>query len=365
MRRKKGTPDFLLFFVVLLLLCLGLIMVWSASEYSAMVCYGNSLYYFKRQLLHALIGMGALCFFLRYDYWKFRRFARPLLLLSFLLLVLVLVPGVGDVSHGAQRWISLGPVSFQPAELVKFGLLLFVADGLSRQGGEAKKFRTLLPYLAVTGLAALLVVVEPDLGTALALTGIVFILFFCAGVPLSTLGLMVLAGLACVGLAIKIEPYRLVRLFAFLDPWKDPLGAGFHIIQSLYAIGSGGIFGVGLAQGKQKLLYLPEQHTDFIFAVIGEELGLVGALIVLTLFVILIWRGLRAALYAPDTFGCYLAAGITAGIGLQAFINIGVVTGSLPITGIPLPFLSYGGTSLVFTLASIGILLNISRSSAR
>ncbi|RDV82902.1 putative lipid II flippase FtsW [Ammonifex thiophilus] len=363
--RKKRAPDFLLFFTVLSLLSLGLVMVLSSSEYAALVYYGDGLYFFKRQLLHACLGLAALFFFLRYDYWQFRRLTFPLLGLSFIFLILVLIPGVGDTSHGAQRWISIGSFSFQPAEIVKFGLLLFVADGLSRRGAEVRKFKALLPYLGVTGLAALLILLEPDLGTALALAGTVFVLLFCAGVPLSTLGLLGLAGLACVGLAIKLEPYRLKRLFAFLDPWKDPLGAGFHIIQSLYAIGSGGLFGLGLGQGKQKLLYLPEQHTDFIFAVIGEELGFIGALLVITLFVILIWRGLRTALYAPDAFGCYLAAGITAGIGLQAFINIGVVTGSLPITGIPLPLISYGGTSLVFTLASIGILLNISRYSVR
>lgn len=363
--RAKRPPDFILFITVLSLLALGLVMVFSASEYSALVRFNDPFYFFKRQLLFSGLGLAAMFYFLNYDYHNFRRLAGLLLGLSFLLLLLVLLPGIGHSSHGAQRWLKFGPLTVQPSEIIKFGIVVFTAFGLSRLPGGLRRFREALPYLMITGVAALLILLQPDLGTAMALAGTVFVMLFCAGAPLSILVPSVLAGLAAGGVAIYLEPYRLRRFLAFLDPWKDPRGSGFHIIQSLYAIGSGGLFGVGLGQGKQKFLYLPEQHTDFIFAVIGEELGFIGGALVILLFVILVWRGLRIALYAPDNFGSLLAAGITAGIGLQAFINIGVVTGTMPITGIPLPLISYGGTSLIFTLAAIGVLLNISRHTVR
>lgn len=363
--RATKPPDFILFLCVLTLLSIGVIMVFSASEYAALVRYHDTFYFFKRQFFYALLGIAGMFFFLRYDSQNFKRLASPLLAISFLLLVIVLLPGVGHASHGAQRWIAIGPVTFQPSEIIKFGIVVFTAYGLSRQRTPVRGFRGLLPYLGLAGLAGVLVLLQPDLGTAIALTGTVFIMLFCAGASLASLSSIGVCAVAAVGAAIAIEPYRMRRFLAFLDPWKDPLGSGFHIIQSLYALGSGGLFGMGLGQGKQKFLYLPEQHTDFIFAVIGEELGLIGTVLVVSLFLVFIWRGLRIALYAPDTFSSLLAAGITSGIGLQAFINIGVVTGSLPITGIPLPFISFGGTSLVFTLAAVGVLLNISRQTVR
>ncbi|RPF46781.1 stage V sporulation protein E [Thermodesulfitimonas autotrophica] len=363
--RARRPPDFLLFLTVLGLLSVGLVMVFSASEYAALVRFNDTFYFFKRQLLYSFLGLGAMFYFLNYDYHNFRRFAGLLLALSFFLLLLVLLPGVGHSSHGAQRWLKFGPLTLQPSEVIKFGIVVFTAYGLSRVPGGIRRAREILPYLGITCAAALLILLQPDLGTAMALAGTVFVMLFCAGAPLSALGVTGLGGVAAALAAIYMEPYRWRRLLAFLDPWKDPQGSGFHIIQSLYAIGSGGLFGVGLGQGKQKFLYLPEQHTDFIFAVIGEELGFIGGAFVILLFIIFIWRGLRIALYAPDAFGSFLAAGITAGIGLQALINIGVVTGSMPITGIPLPLISYGGTSLVFTLAAIGVLLNISRHTVR
>uniref|UniRef100_A0A7C2ICX5 Stage V sporulation protein E n=1 Tax=Ammonifex degensii TaxID=42838 RepID=A0A7C2ICX5_9THEO len=365
--RSKASrpPDFILFLTVLLLLSIGVVMVFSASEYYALVRYNDAFYFFKRQFLYAALGLGGMFFFLNYDYRNFKHLATPLLCLALSFLVLVLLPGVGHTSHGAQRWINLGPVTFQPSEVVKFGVVVFTASWLSQRQGAVRRLREIIPLLGITCLAAVLILLQPHLGTAVALTGTVFIMLFCAGMPLTTLSFLGVGGLAAVGAAVCLEPYRLKRFLAFLNPWKDPQVSGFHIIQSLYAIGSGGLFGMGLGQGKQKFLYLPEQHTDFIFAVIAEELGFIGATLVIILFLILIWRGLRIALYAPDTFASLLAAGIITGIALQALINIGGVTGSLPVTGIPLPFISSGGTALVFTLAAVGVLLNISRFTTR
>ncbi|MEW6171464.1 MAG: putative lipid II flippase FtsW [Bacillota bacterium] len=367
MRRARASrpPDFILFLSVLTLMSIGVVMVFSASEYAALVRFHDSFYFFKRQFFWAVIGVIGMIFFLKYDCRNFKQHALLLLGVSFLLLLVVLIPGVGHASHGAQRWIDIGPLRFQPSEIIKFGMVVFTAYGLSIQRPGPRGLRTMLPFLVIAGVAAGLILLQPDLGTAMALMGTVFTMLFCAGASMPALGSIGLCGVAAVGAAIYLEPYRMRRFLAFIDPWKDPLGSGFHIIQSLYALGSGGLFGMGLGQGKQKFLYLPEQHTDFIFAVIGEELGLIGTVLVVTLFIIFIWRGLRVALLAPDTFTSLLAAGITVGIGLQALINIGVVTGSLPITGIPLPFISYGGTSLVFTLSAVGVLLNISRQVVR
>ncbi|AEF95178.1 stage V sporulation protein E [Desulfotomaculum nigrificans CO-1-SRB] len=362
MRLKKRPPDFVLFLTVLMLLSIGLVMVFSASEYVTMVRYGDSFYFFKRQLLWALLGLTTMFVMMHIDYYKLKRWVGPITIAGFVLLIAVLLPGVGRSANGAQRWINLGFMSFSPAELVKLCLIIFVAFGLSKKGEGIQSFwHGLAPYLAVMGLAAGLILLQPDLGTAVVLSGTIFIMFFVAGARLSHLGGLVGVGLVAVALAIYFEPYRLRRFFAFLDPEKDPQGTGYHIIQSLYALGSGGLFGLGLGQSKQKFLYLPENHTDFIFAIVGEELGFIGATLIILLFIMLVWRGLKIAVTSPDPFASLLAAGITSGIALQAIINMGVVTGSMPVTGVPLPFISFGGTSLLFTLAGIGIILNISK----
>lgn len=367
MRQKKNSPDFLLFLTVMSMLSLGVVMVFSASEYSTMVNYNDSFHYFKQQLVWALLGLAAMFFMVRYDYWRFKHYALPIIIIAFVLLIAVLIPGVGKVVNGAQRWIAVGPLPFAPAELVKLCIIVFTAYGLSRQRNRINSFwRGVFPYLAVMALAAGLILMQPDLGTAMSLAGIIFVMLFAAGARMSHLGGLAVAGVVAVGLAIALKPYRMQRFLAFLDPWADPLGSGFHTIQGLYAIGSGGLFGLGLGQSKQKFLYLPENHTDFIFAIVGEELGFLGASLVILLFALFIWRGLKIAISSPDPFACLLATGITAWVGVQAVINIGVVTGSLPITGIPLPFISYGGTSLLFTMIGVGMLLNISRfTSAR
>lgn len=364
MRKSARAPDFLLFLTVLMLLSMGLVMILSASEYTTLVSYNDSFYFFKRQLLWALIGLSLMFLVMNWDYWNWRRYALPLLALAFVLLILVLVPGVGREAYGSSRWLGFGPLTFQPSEFVKLCLMVFTAYGLSRKGELVQSFtHGLLPFLIMLGAAAGLILLQPDLGTAVTLAGTILIMFFAAGARISALAGLAGAGVAAVGLAIAVAPYRLDRFMAFLDPWQDPQGSGFHIIQSLYALGSGGLFGTGLGQGKQKFLYLPAQHTDFIFAVIGEELGFVGAALVIGLFTVFVWRGLKVAVTAPDAFGSLLATGLTVGIALQAIINIGVVTGTLPVTGITLPFISFGGTSLVFTLIGVGILLNISKYS--
>ncbi|MEW5761641.1 MAG: stage V sporulation protein E [Bacillota bacterium] len=366
MAARKKAADFGLFLSVLGLLGIGLTMILSASEYSALVRFGDALYFFKRQLLWALLGVGAMFFTMRLDYWHWKRWAPAMLVIGFLLLVAVFIPGVGRASHGATRWIGFGSLTVQPSELVKLCLIVFTAYGLAEKGEAVRSFRQgVLPFLLLALAAAGLILAQPDLGTAVTLTGTIFIMLFAAGARLGTLVGLGLAALPALGAAIYLERYRLQRFLAFINPWQDPQGSGFHIIQSLYALGSGGLFGVGLGQGKQKYLYLPEQHTDFIFAVIGEELGFVGACTVLALFGIFIWRGLRIAATAPDDFGSLLATGLTAGIALQALINMGVVCGVLPVTGITLPMVSFGGTSLLFTLAGVGILLNISRYRRR
>ncbi|MEW6064389.1 MAG: stage V sporulation protein E [Bacillota bacterium] len=362
MRLKKRPPDFVLFLTVLILLSIGLIMVFSSSEYATMVRYGDSFYFFKRQLLWALLGLAAMFFMMNFDYYRLKRWIGPIILTGFILLVAVLLPGVGQVVNGARRWIDLGFMAFSPAELVKLCMIMFVAFGLSKKGEKLNSFReVLLPYLAVMVLAAGLILLQPDLGTAIVLCGTIFIMFFAAGAKISHLGGLMGLGLVAVSLAIYFEPYRMRRFLAFLDPEADPQGTGYHIIQSLYALGSGGLFGVGLGQSKQKFLYLPENHTDFIFAITGEELGFIGATLIVLLFIMFVWRGLKIAVTSPDPFASLLAAGITSGIALQALINMGVVTGSMPVTGVPLPFISYGGTSLLFTLSGIGIVLNISK----
>ncbi|RJQ29657.1 MAG: stage V sporulation protein E [Peptococcaceae bacterium] len=362
MRSKRRPPDFILFLAVMMLLSLGVVMVFSASGYSTLVYYGDSFYFFKRQLLWSLIGLAALFIMMNYNYRQLKQWAGPLLALAFILLLLVFIPGIGYSSHGAQRWIKVGPVTFAPAETVKLCLIVFTAYGLARNREKVTNFfRGVFPYLLVVGLAAGLVLLQPDLGTAISLAGIVFVMIFAAGARLAHLGALAAAGLAAVGAAIVVEPYRMQRFLAFLDPWADPQGSGFHIIQALYALGSGRLFGLGLGQSRQKFLYLPEQHTDFIFAIIGEELGFLGASLVVLLFLLFVWRGLKIAITSLDPFASLLAAGITAWVGVQVVINVGVVTGSLPVTGITLPFISFGGTSLIFLLAGVGILLNISR----
>jgi len=359
-----GRPDLLIFAPVVALLAIGLLMVTSAGSVTGLIQYGDPYFHVKRQAVVAVPGLVAMVLLMRTDYRFFRLLTLPLLAAGFVGLVAVLF--VGAEIGGARRWINLGAFNIQPSEIMKFALVNYLAAFAAVRKGEIGDFfRGFLPPLLVVGAAFALVLLEPDFGTGVAMMVTAFIVLFAAGARVGHLLAVGLLSLPGLGLLIYLEPYRMRRLLAFIDPWADRMDAGWNVVQSLLAIGSGGLLGLGLGEGRQKYLYVPEQHTDFIFAILGEELGFVGAATVVLLFVLLAWRGYRAALRAPDVYGCILAVGITTMIVFQALLNIGVVTGSLPATGITLPFISYGGSSLLVTLASVGILLNISSHGTR
>jgi len=337
-------------------------MVYSSSAVSAYVNFNDSYYFLKRQIIWVTLGIIAMLFTLNLDYHVWRKLAAPILIVTLILLILVLIPGLGKVVNGARRWLGFGSLYLQPSEIAKLSMVLFSSASLARHQEKITSFvKGLVPQLLILLLVFGLILKEPDLGTALAIGGTVFVLLFTAGAKLSHLTSLGLVGVVGIIAAIILEPYRLKRLLAFSNPWADPLDTGYHIIQSLYALGSGGLFGVGLGRSREKFLYLPEPHTDFIFAILGEELGFIGTITVILLFFLFAWRGFKVAISAPDIYGSILAAGLTTMIIMQALMNIAVVTASMPVTGIPLPFISFGGSALIFTLAGVGILLNISR----
>jgi cell division protein FtsW len=360
LHRRAG--DVYLFMAVLALLAVGLVMVYSASSVVAYDQLGDSGYFFKRQAAWIAIGLAAMWLASRIHYRRLRRFAVPLLLVGLILLGAVLAPGIGRVAGGARRWIQVGPLGFQPVEAAKLALLVYVAHFAAHRGmGIRDLKRGVVPPLAFTGIAAALVLRQPDMGSAMMLLAATVLLLFLAGARIAHLGLLVAGALPVAAAGIVAAHYRVQRILGFLDPWSDPQGSGFHVIQSLLAFGSGGFFGVGLGASSQKFYYLPERHTDFIFAIIGEELGLLGTGGLLALFAVVAYRGFRIARAAPDRFGTLLAAGITATIVGQALLNMGVATGVLPVKGVTLPFVSFGGTSLIATMVQVGILSNISQ----
>lgn len=359
----QGPIDLVAFGAIMALLVIGIMTVFSASYTTALHMYGDPHYFIKRQLLWAVIGIIGMLVMMRVDYRKLRPWALPALLIAVLLLGVVLV--MGTEARGGQRWLEIGPLRFQPSELGKIALVNFIAAYVAFLGDKMGRFWSgFVVPMAIVGVVAGLVALE-DLGTAVVIMGTGTLMLFVAGTRPMYLGLSGAAGAVGGWLFIQQDPVRMQRITAFIDPWADPRGAGWNIIQSLYAIGSGGIFGLGLTQSRQKFAYLPEQYTDFIFSVLAEELGFVATTTVVCLFFVIAWRGLRISLRAPDLFGAMLAIGITAMIVIQAFLNMGVVTGSLPVTGITLPLISFGGSSLSVTLASLGILLNISKAAER
>ncbi|MGI6413858.1 MAG: stage V sporulation protein E [Syntrophomonadaceae bacterium] len=363
MRLKKGPPDFILFIVTLFLLGIGLVMVFSSSAVTASVRYGDAYFFFKRQLLWAFLGLIAMIVVMKINYLRLRDFALPALIITLVCLVVVITP-LGIETKGSSRWLNLGVASFSPSELAKLGMVMFLAKALDSNLDNIRSFtHGILPYIGLLALVSALIMKQPDLGTAFAISGTVFFMLLVAGAKWSHLILLASLGVGAIVAAIAVAPYRMERWLAFLDPWKYPTDEGFQTIQSLYALGSGGLFGMGLGRSRQKFFYLPEQHTDFIYAIIGEELGFIGAFLVIALFLLFAWRGFKIAINAPDTFGSLLAAGVTIMIVFQAAINIGVVSGALPVTGITLPFISHGGTSLLFSMIGVGLLLNISRYS--
>jgi cell division protein FtsW len=361
---QKLQIDKWLFSATVGLALFGVVMVYSASAVIAQQENHSQFYYVIKQTMWTSLGFLAMFVAMRLDYQLLNRrwIVYGLLLVTVLLLVAVL--GFSPV-NGARRWIKLNGFSIQPSEIAKLSMALFLARFLEKRAGDETSFwRTFLPCFFVLGIVAGLVAKEPDLGTALMLALICFTICFAAGMRPRHLVYAVVPALIYVGKMLIFTPFRMKRLAAFIDPWADAQGAGYQVVQSLIAVGSGGTHGLGFAQGRQKLLFLPFAHSDFIFAVIGEELGLVGSLIVVTVFAVFLWRGMRAALRAPDTFGMLLGVGIVVGIVTQALLNISVVLALMPAKGIPLPFISYGGSSLVPTLAGVGILLNISQYAA-
>lgn len=296
------------------------------------------------------------------DYRRLRECAKPLLLTAIFLLILVLVPHIGRASFGAQRWFRFGPFAFQPSEFACLAALIYTADFLARKQNKLGHFREgFLPLLLILGTVSLLILKEPDFGNTLLIAGIMLAMMFLAGARLSHLAVLLTAALPVLIYLVIKSPYRMARILAFLDPWQDTQGVGFQLTQSQIALGSGGFFGVGLGRSMQKLFYLPAAHTDFILSIIGEELGLLGTLAVIILFVVFIWQGARIAKRTTDPFGYYLAVGLVLMISLQALVNVGVSIGAFPTKGLPLPFISYGGSDLIFNMMAVGLLLNISR----
>ena len=346
---------------VILLIALGLLMVYSASNNIAEHRFGDSNFYLKKQVLFCALGIAAMLGARYIPCTLYKKLVYPLLLLSVLLLAALFVPGLGRRVGGAYRWINLGGFSFQPSEMVKFSLAVYLAYSMSKKGSDLALFtKGLLPHLLVVGVFMVLIYLQPDLGTAVIIGAWTLVLLFVGGVRiLQLLALLLLAAPFFAYLVWNAE-YRVKRWLAFLNPWDDPKGIGFQIIHSFLAFGSGGIFGAGLGNSKQKLFYLPEPHTDFVLSIMGEELGLLGVTVAIVLFGVLIMGGIRIALNSKDLYSSYLALGLTCFLGLQVMINMAVVLGLLPTKGLTLPFISYGGSSLVMTLAGIGVLLNIS-----
>ena len=357
---KSRVESNLLVLVTLSLLAFGLVMVFSATSGSATVTSGNPTYYLLRQGSYAAIGLVLMVVIARTDYRRLQALAPVLVGVSLVLLLAAL--GMGQVVNGARRWIGFGPVTFQPAELAKLAVAVWAASLLARRRAPQNLGELARPWGLLVGLFALLLLAQPDLGTTISLVAMVSGMLLIAGTPLRPLSIGVGVTLVIGAIAIWMEPYRRARFFTFLDPWGDPQGAGFQTVQAMISLGSGGIFGVGLGNGVQKIFYLPESHTDMIFAIIGEELGLVGSVAVIAGFLLFGYAGFRIALACRDPFGKRLAAGLTVLVCGQAAINFAAVMGLAPLTGIPLPFVSYGGTALVVTLAAAGVLLNIARS---
>jgi cell division protein FtsW len=363
---ERGHYDRVLLAAVLVLVATSVVMVYSSSSVVALTAYDDPAYFMKRQILWLLIGLAVMAVAMRINHELFggRRMVAALLAVCLVLLVLALLPGIGRTVNGARRWIRLAGFTIQPAELVKVALVVYVSSYVSRKKEHLREFGNgLVPLFVVTGLFLGMIMLQPDFGAVVTMAVVLFIMLFAGGANTLHLAGVTLAALPLVYFAVAHKAYRLRRIFAYLNPWDDPQGAGHQIIQSFLAFGSGGIFGRGLGEGRQKLLFLPERHSDFIFAVIGEELGLIGAAAVLVLFCVILWRGVRITLAAPEGFGRMLALGITLLICVQALINMAVVTGLLPTKGIALPLVSYGGSAMVVTLGAVGVLLNISKEA--
>lgn len=362
MSKARTAHDFVIVIVIILLLSIGVLMVYSASAAFAYHTYDDPFFFAKRQFLFAALGVFFMFFIAGVDPNQWKRWAKPGFLICIALLILVLIPGVGILRNGARSWLGIGAFSIQPSEFMKLAIILFLASFCSKPRFDMTNFwKGYVPGLSILGFAFGLIMLQPDLGSGTVMVSTGIVLIYVAGARWKHLLGFLLIGLAgFIGLVLA-APYRIARITAFLNPWQDPLGAGYQLIQSLYAIGPGGLMGLGLGMSKQKHLYLPEPHTDFIFSILAEELGFLGAGTTIILFAILIWRGYRTAIRVTDPFQSMIATGVTTMLMIQSIMNIGVVSGAFPVTGITLPFLSYGGSSLTLTLIAVGILLNLSR----
>jgi cell division protein FtsW len=364
--KGKRRFDFILLFVALGLVGVGIVMVYSTSAIIAGDRFGDSYYFLKRQAIYGGVGFILMIVMMFIPYRLLQRFAYPIFILSVLFLIAVLIPGIGHRAGGAMRWLKIGGFTFQPSEFAKLGLIIFLAYFLTKKEEKIRSFSfSFLPTLLLSGLVIGLLLKEPDFGAALFLIIMVFLLLFISGARVIYIASAFLLAIPAAYLLLMNAEYRYKRLIGFIRPWEDPSGTSFQIIQSFLSFGSGGFFGLGLGEGRQKLFFLPAPHTDFIFSIIGEELGLVGALGVVVLFFILALRGVQIGISIPDRFGSYLALGITLMISLQAVINMGVVLGLLPTKGLTLPFVSYGGTSLIANFIGLGILLHLSTHAER
>ncbi len=349
----------ILFVVILSLTGIGIAMSYSASAVYALKTFGDPYHFLKKQLLWFVIGFILMLLFMRIDYRRYMRYTKVMLLASFVMLALVLIPGIGHSAKGSVRWLGLGPVAFQPAEFVKICVVIYLAKVFSSEA-EDHFVRILIPVIVVS-VIFLMIIVQPDFGTAIDILIVSVFILFVSGFPFIYLFSLFILSIPMFYLMIYLVQYRKDRVVAYLNPWAYRYGIGYHIIQSFIAFKKGGFFGVGLGNGTQKLSRLPEPHTDFIYAVIGEEAGLLGTVLIVLLFAAVLWRGFVVSTEAQDNFGRLLAVGLSLMIVVQAFINMGVVTGALPTKGIPMPFISYGGSSLLSNMIAAGILLNVSR----
>jgi cell division protein FtsW len=362
-KAKKKACDFTLLLATLLLVFIGIIMVFSSSWPEGIKKFNDGYHFLKKQVLAAFLGLIAMLFFMNFNYKRLNKMSKFIFTMAIISGLLIFTP-LGIVRKGARRWVNLGFTTFMPSDIIKLGSIIFLSSFLSKRKDKVEDIKKgLIPSLLIIGLSCGMIYLQKDLSTTVTLGTTLMSIYFIAGMKISHL--VFLIGVASLGLFKAItgedNTYRMRRVTSFLDPFADKTDTGWQAVQSLYALGSGGLFGLGLGKSRQKFFYIPEPHNDFIFAIIGEELGLLGALTVILLFLLLIWRGIRIALNIDDLFGCLLASGIIALITIQSLIHFGVVTSSIPPTGIPLPFVSYGGTSLILYMSAIGILLNISR----
>lgn len=362
-KTKFSKSGIVLLILVVFLVCFGAVMVYSASSYSAGKQYGNQFFFLYKQIIGIVLGVASMLLLSRLDYHKLKKFSIAGLIIGYVLLVLVFVPGLGVENYGARRWINLPGFTIQSSEIAKFAFVLFSATYLSNVSNKIKNFKALLPVILAGGGMCLLIILEPNMSITMCVGIVMILMLFIGGMSLKHFLLLLIPALVAVPVLIVIEPYRMARLLAFINPWASPKGEGYQLIQSFYSISSGGFFGVGLFNSRQKYLFLPFAESDFIFAIIGEELGLVGAVAVCSIYLAIVVCGIKIALKSKDKFGSYLAFGITSVIAVQTILNMCVVTGLIPPTGLPLPFISAGSTSLVVFMSAIGVVLNISKQS--